>query len=309
MMTPGLQIPKSETFCLSSTIINNNNKNNNNNTMKLSVAAVLLTLSVTPACAYMAQLERQSAAAKVASGEAQYYTTSGTTDKHIGSASSGIKNYLDALVTSPTTTPRGAGLTSYLDALPQNTASSITGSGMSSYAESLNKAGSITAPKPAAAAAAAAAVAPAAPTSFAATGNVATTSMSYLQAISSNAAPISGAGMRTYLDALPASPVSAISGAGITTYLDALPRGASVSGAGIKTYVDALSPTSGVALKKGSYAPAASGSAAKPAFAIGSVSGSFDFSFEVDSSIMEKIAAANGRKVVLSGRVESVSYN
>lgn len=271
--------------------------------MKL-LSIVVLALSAVPTCAYLAQLERITAAAKIASGEAQYYTTSGTTDKPIGSASSGIKNYLDALVTSPATTPKGAGMTSYLDALPKNTATSITGSGMSSYAESLNKAGSIAPPKPAFVPAPAAA-APAAPTSFANTGNVATTSMTYLQAISSNAVPITGSGMRTYLDALPSAP--SVSGAGIKTYLDALPRAMAVSGAGIKSYVDALSPVTSVS--KASYAPSSSGSAAAKPFAIGSVSGAFDFSFEVDSVIMQKIAAANGRKVVLSGRVESVTYN
>jgi hypothetical protein len=258
--------------------------------MKLSLA--ILVLGLTPAFSYLATLEKSTAA----KGEAQYYTSNGA---KIGSASSGIKNYLDALVTSPAATPSGAGFTSYLDALPKNTASSISGTGMKSYAESLNKAGSVA--KPVAAAPKASAPAP---TSFAATGNVATTSMSYLQAISGNASPISGSGMRGYLDALPASP-SAISGAGITTYLDALPRGIAVSGAGIKTYVDALSPTSSV-FSKATYSP--SSSAEKP-FAMGSISGAFDFSFEVDESMMKQISAANGRKIVLSGRVESVSYN
>lgn len=252
--------------------------------MKLSLA--VLALGLTPAFSYLATLEKATAA----KGEAQY-----------GSGSSGIRNYLDALATSPATSPSGGGLTSYLDALPKNTAPSVSGNGMQSYAESLNKAGSVA--QPVVAAAAPKAVAPA-PTSFAAAGNVATTSISYLQAISTNASPVSGSGMRGYLDALPASP-SAVRGAGITTYLDALPRGAAVSGAGLKTYIDALSPTSSV-FSKAAYTPSSS---AETPFAMGSISGAFDFSFDVDESIMKQISAASGRKIVLSGRIESVSYN
>jgi hypothetical protein len=268
--------------------------------MKFSLA--VFALGVAPAFGYLASLEKAATAAKVESGEAPYYFTNGASDSPLGSASSGIKSYLDGLVSSPATQPRGAGMTSYLDALPHNPVAT-TGSGMTSYAESLNKAGAAAAPVEAAAPAAPAA---AAPTSFAADGTAAATSAGYMAALSSGTTSISGAGIKGYLDALPTAP-SMTGGAGISNYLSSLPASNVASGgAGLRTYQDALSPSSGY-----SKPPAfgLSGKSAPKSFTIGSVSGSFDFSFEADSAILEKIAAAGGRKIVLSGTVESVSYN
>jgi hypothetical protein len=204
----------------------------------------------------------------------------------------GITSYLDALK-GPAVSARGAGMTSYLDALPKSSAP--TGSGMPSYAASLNKAGASSAPAPVAS--------PAAPTSFASadTSTVVISSASYLDNLKGASAP-TGSGMIGYLDALPQGP-RAITGAGILSYANALRTTNTVSGAGIRSYTDALSPTSG------SWKGASSSSSGSPAaFTIGSVSGRFDFSLEVDADIIEKLKQAGNRKVTLTGKVTNVAF-
>ena len=267
--------------------------------MKFTVA--FLALGVTPAFSYLASLEKSNVAPAAGTTNVPYYFTSGTDTKPAAEASSGIKSYLDALTSSPAAgAPSGAGMTGYLDALPANSAGVSSGRGIGSYAETLNVAGAAAA----APAAPAAPVAPA-PASFESGGNVAATSASYMEALgASSTSSISGAGMSSYLDALPRA-ASRTAGAGIITHVNAIPAAnVAAGGAGIQSYTDALNP--GSVPSKGSWAPGASSS--KPAFAIGSVSGSFDFSFEADAAILQKIAAAGGRKVVLSGIVESVTY-
>lgn len=266
--------------------------------MKFTVA--FLALGVTPAFSYLASLEKSNVAPSAGTANVPYYFT--TDAKPAAEASSGIKSYLDALGSSPVAgAPSGAGMTGYLDALPANSAGVSAGSGISSYAETLNAAGAAAAVAPAAPAAP---MAPA-PVSFESGGNVAVTSASYMEALgASSTSSISGAGMSSYLDALPRA-ASRTAGAGIITHVNAIPAAnVAAGGAGIQSYTDALNP--GSVPSKGSWAPGASSS--KPAFAIGSVSGSFDFSFEADAAILQKIAAAGGRKVVLSGIVESVTY-
>jgi hypothetical protein len=262
--------------------------------VKFSLWFVLALSAATSTYAYLASLEKGKAAAKASSGDgpSNYYFASGKSDSPLPSASSGIKTYLDALVTSPaSSTISGSGMTSYLDALPKNSAGGSSGSSMSSYAASLNQAGA-TAPPPAFVAEKVAES-----SSFQESGNAPASTTTYLSALASSSSSVSGAGIRGYLDGLPSSDTSAPRGAGITTYLDALPSSTSFRGAGIQTYTDALSPCRGLA----KVADSAKG------FAIGSVSGTFQFSIDANEAMIQQIASGMGRKAVLKGIVDSVS--
>jgi hypothetical protein len=262
--------------------------------VKFSLLAVLALSAGTPTYGYLSSLEKVAAAAKVSSGDgpSNYYFANGKSDSPLPSASSGIKNYLDALVTSPaSSTISGSGMTSYLDALPKITAVGNSGSSMSSYAASLNQAGATT-PPPAFVADTAAAS-----SVFPESGSAPASTTSYLSALAGSSSSVSGAGIRGYLDSFPSSAASAPRGAGITTYLDALPSSTSFRGAGIQTYTDALSPSRGFA----KVADSAKG------FAIGSVSGTFQFSIDANEAMIQQIASGMGRKAVLKGLVDSVS--
>jgi hypothetical protein len=85
------------------------------------------------------------------------------------------------------------------------------------------------------------------------------------------------------------------------SYANAIRTINTVSGAGITSYTDALSPTSGK--WKG-----ASSSSVGSTFAMGSVSGTFDFSLEVDADMIEKLKNAGNRKVTLTGTVTNVAF-
>jgi len=284
--------------------------------MKFSTALVLaMAVPAASLSSYLEQLSKPAAA----STAAPFFFTNGASDQPMSTpgppspkntadymsqlngagasapSGAGMTSYLDALKGPATASARGAGITSYLDALPKS--STTTGSGMPSYAESLNKAGASSAP--------AAPAAPAAPTSFASasTSTVVTSSASYLDNLKSvgSTAP-TGSGMRGYLDGLPQGP-SAPNGAGILSYANAIRTINTVSGAGIRSYTDALSPTSG------SWKGASSSSVGSPsAFTIGSVSGRFDFSIQVDVEVIEKLKQAGHKKVTLTGKVSNVAF-
>ena len=263
-------------------------------------------MGVTPAFSYLATLSNSAPA--TGTSDVPYYFT--TDSQPAAEASPAIQNYLDALAgpnnAAVGTPPTGGGMAGYLDALPANSndvaAPSSSGSGMNSYAESLNAAGAAAVlPQ----AAPVETVAPAEPVSFEADGNAAVTTANYMDALGSGDSSIAGAGIGSYLDALPNAPGLA-GGAGITTYLDSVPAAnVAAGGAGIQSHTDSLNSNGGPA--KGSWAPGAGST--KPAFTMGSISGKFDFNFEADASIIEKIAAAGDRRVVLKGTVDSVSYS
>lgn len=159
-------------------------------------------------------------------------------------AGAGITGYLDALPPSASTTT-GSGLTGYLDALPA-TAAPVSGAGMTTYLDTVggNVAPvKVAAPAPVAAApAAAAAPAPVAAAPVA----VAAPKGDYMSTLEGGAAPLSGAGLTGYLDALPATG-SVTTGSGLTGYLDALQtNAATTSGAGLTGYLDALATNSAI---------------------------------------------------------------
>lgn len=235
-----------------------------------------------------------------------FFFTNGSTDVPAPAGS-----YLDN-IGSGTTSVSGPGMTSYLDALPKNSVAGGGGGvgGMSSYASSLNNAAVVQAA--AVPSDSLAPPAPAAPSDFSsAPAPVAVAAGNYLEALGGGgSASTSGPGITSYLDALP-RPATLSGGAGISTYISAMTSTNVVSGPGMQTYTDALSPT--VSGSK-SYSPfgasssrAASTSAGTPAFAIGSVTGRFDFSLEADAELIEQLKAAGNRRVRLSGRVTSIS--
>jgi hypothetical protein len=249
-----------------------------------------------------------------ASSTGSYLENLGGSSSVAPSAPSGAagssSSYLDALA-GPSTSMSGAGMTSYLDALPKSAPSS--GPGLHSYAASLNQAAaSSSAPVAAAPAAAAtssapAAAAPATPYIPAESSGPVAAGANYLAALASSTTSGSptGGGLVGYLDALTriASPLA---GAGIRTHTDLLPvtNTFAGTGAGTMTYTDALG--GGRVTSGKSFAPlgASKGSPA-PAFAMGSTTGKFDFSFVVDAELMEKLKNAGGRRVKLTGKVTS----
>lgn len=220
-------------------------------------------------------------------------------------AAASSASYLDALGGSASSVSGGAGMTSYLDALPKNSASS-GGPGLSSYASSLNQAAAATSAAPAPAAPVAPApVASVEPTDFGVTVAAGGNYLDALAAASSSGAP-TGAGLMGYLDALPRA-ASASTGAGIRTYTDNLPitNTFAGTGSGMNTYTDNLSGGRSVS---GSFSPfGAAKSSPASSFAMGSVTGKFDFSLVADADVIEKLKAAAGRRVRMTGRI--TSYN
>lgn len=213
-------------------------------------------------------------------------------------------SYLDVLG-SGATSVSGPGITSYLDALPLNSA--IGGAGITSYASSLNQyaseiVASVQEAAPVAAAPVAAAPAPVA-AADAASAPTATTSGSYLDALSTGASSVSGAGITTYVESLPIT--AALSGgAGINTYASNLVSSTSFSGPGVPTYVDVIS--GGIPSFTNSFSPFGETSIAVSSnnveFTMGSVTGQFDFTLEASAEIIEQLKAAGTNSVTISGR-------
>lgn len=299
----------------------------------LDTLAAPATTSYAPAPAAPAPVEEApffftDGAADQPADSPAFYFTSGTTDVPATTSSS----YLDALgggsaVAAPApaavtgtagnsasyldylgsgaTSVSGPGITSYLDALPQNTA--FGGAGITTYASSLNQyASEITgtpvpaAPAPVAAAAVAPPVAAAAPSS---TGPVATTSGSYLDALSTAASTMSGAGISTYVESLPIT-VALSGGAGINTYASNLVSSSAFGGAGVPSYVDVLG--GGIASFTNSFSPFSGSSLAATSnavsFTMGSVTGHFDFTLEASAEMVQKLKAAGSNSVTITGR-------
>mmetsp|Transcript_26475 Transcript_26475/g.56741 ORF Transcript_26475/g.56741 Transcript_26475/m.56741 type:complete len:330 (+) Transcript_26475:237-1226(+) len=222
-------------------------------------------------------------------------------------AAGSSSSYLNVLGNGATSVS-GPGITNYLDALPQNSA--IHGAGISTYASSLNQYASeiiastapdVAAPEPVAAAPAAPA-APVAPVADVGAGAEATTSGSYLDALSTAASQTSGAGIATYVESLPITAALA-GGAGINTYASNLVAASVVSGPGVPTYADSLG--GGIASFTNSFSPfggdsiPASGS--QVTFTMGSVTGQFDFSLEADAEMVQKLKAAGSNSVTITG--------
>jgi hypothetical protein len=203
--------------------------------------------------------------------------------------------YLETIGHSATSTS-GPGMMNYLDALPQ-TIAPISGAGMPSYAASLNQAASAAPVAPAAPAPAAAVpvVTPAASTTFAVANAV-----SYLEGIDSSSSSVSGPGLTSYLDALPRAAVLS-GGSGILSYANALRTASVISGPGFNTYTDALSPSS---VTGKAFSPV---STAAPAFAMGSLTGTFDFTIEADDAFIAQLRAAGNRKVTIKGKVNTIN--
>jgi hypothetical protein len=212
-------------------------------------------------------------------------------------AAGSSSSYLDALA-GPSTSMSGAGITSYLDALPKS--APVSGPGLDSYAASLNQAAAAAASSPAPAAAASspapAAAAATAYTPAESSGPVAA-GANYLEALgsSSSSGSPTGGGLIGYLDAL-ARVAAPLAGAGIRTHTDLLPvtNTFAGTGAGTMTYTDALGG-----------GRVTSGKSPAPAFAMGSTTGKFDFSFVVDAELMEKLKNAGSGRVTLTGKVTS----
>lgn len=255
-----------------------------------------------------------------------FYFTSGNTDVPASTTSS---SYLDALggASSPiapaaaeastvtagssasylnflgsgATDVSGPGITNYLDALPQN--SNFGGAGISTYASSLNQyASEIIGSAPSVPEVAAPAPVAAAPVSDFGEAPTATSSGSYLDALSTAASQTSGAGITTYVESLPITAALA-GGAGISTYAGSLVSSSSVSGPGVPTYADTLG--GGIPSFTNSFSPfgessiAASGS--QVTFTMGSVTGYFDFSLETSAEMIAKLKAAGRNSVTITG--------
>eukprot|EP00529_Nitzschia_sp_RCC80_P029990 CAMPEP_0113458602 /NCGR_PEP_ID=MMETSP0014_2-20120614/10008_1 /TAXON_ID=2857 /ORGANISM="Nitzschia sp." /LENGTH=306 /DNA_ID=CAMNT_0000350133 /DNA_START=236 /DNA_END=1156 /DNA_ORIENTATION=- /assembly_acc=CAM_ASM_000159 len=223
-----------------------------------------------------------------------------------GPAAVSTGNYLEHL-SAGATTVSGPGMASYLDALPMN--SGASGPGISSYASSLNQDAAYyvaeavaSAPEPAA---------PAAPSDFSSDpAPVAVSAGNYLDALAGGASSTSGPGITSYLDALPQA-ATLSGGAGISTYISTMTTSNTVSGPGVPTYTDALSGGSSVSSSK-TYSPfggakSSASSSGSPAFAIGSVTGRFDFTLEASPELVEQLKANAGRRVTLTGRITSWS--
>lgn len=201
---------------------------------------------------------------------------------------------------SGTTDVSGPGITNYLDALPQN--SYFGGAGISTYASSLNQyASEIMGSAPSVSEVAPAPVA-AAPVSDYASTPTATSSGSYLDALSTAASQTSGAGITTYVESLPITAALA-GGAGINTYAGSLVSASSVSGPGVATYADTLN--AGISSFTNSFSPfggsSITASGSEVTFTMGSVTGCFDFSLETSAEMVAKLKAAGRRSVTISG--------
>jgi len=240
--------------------------------MKFTAAAVI-ALGALPAAYSLSYLESLgsasaapsiSSAAPASSSQPPFFFTDGPKDQPAqnsdfffsnGSNDAPIApgNYMDALASSSSSgAPTGAGMPSYLDALPR-TASSPTGAGIPTYKDSLpvsnthvgtgSGMASYTDNLSGGRSASASPAYQPPPQTQAAPASQAASSSNYMDSVSSTSAgPPTGAGMRSYLDALPQS-ASSISGPGIPTYKDALPvTNTHVgTGSGMASYTDNLS--------------------------------------------------------------------
>mmetsp|Transcript_11777 Transcript_11777/g.33832 ORF Transcript_11777/g.33832 Transcript_11777/m.33832 type:complete len:327 (-) Transcript_11777:144-1124(-) len=214
-------------------------------------------------------------------------------------------SYLDVLGNGATSVS-GPGITSYLDALPQNSA--ISGTGITSYASSLNQYASEITSTVEEAAPVASAPAPVAPAPVAAapvaqsSAPTATTSGSYLDALSTGASSVSGAGITTYVESLPITAALA-GGAGINTYASNLVSSSAVSGPGVPTYADIIG--GGVPSFTNSFSPFGETSIAVSSnnveFTMGSVTGTFDFTLETSAEMIDKLKAAGTNSVKIMG--------
>merc|ERR1712172_460532 len=122
----------------------------------------------------------------------------------------------------------------------------------------------------------------------------------YLEALATGSST-SGAGIATYLDALPQT--STLSGgSGISTYASNLVSSNIINGAGVPSYTDALG--GGPSSFTNSFSPFGSASSSQSNFAIGSVNGRFDLTLEADNEIIQQLKAAGpNSKVTISGRM------
>jgi len=199
----------------------------------------------------------------------------------------------------------GPGMANYLDALPHNSASG--GPGLTSYASSLNQAASeVMASIPISSAPEVVAAAPAAVTypipDLSSDASIPIAS-NYLDALATGAST-GGAGIATYLDALPQTS-SLSGGAGMSTYTSNLVSANVVSGAGVPTYADVLG--GGIASFTNSFSPfgAASNSNSQSNFDIGSLTGRFIFTLEANYEIITKLKAAGDSQVTIRGKMMS----
>jgi len=259
-----------------------------------------------------------------------FFFTSGSTDVHahssgsyldaLGGASSAVapsssadysgtagssSSYLNVLG-SGATVVSGPGVTTYLDALPQNSA--VGGAGINTYASSLNQhaseiIGSVAPSAPAVAAPAPVAAAPAAPVSNVGSFAMATSAGSYLDALSTAASTMSGAGIHTYVESLPITAALA-GGSGINTYASNLVSSTSASGPGVATYIDTLG--GGIASFTNSFSPfsgaSISASGSDVTFTMGSVTGQFDFTLEASAEMVDQLKAAGSNSVTITGK-------
>ena len=244
----------------------------------------------------------------VAADSPAFFFTSGSTDLPTETATS-AGSYLDVLG-NDATSASGPGMANYLDALPQNNASG--GPGISTYASSLNQAASevymATAPAAAptfAASPAAAEVSHPIPDLTAAVAAAAPSAGSYLDALATGSSS-SGAGITTYLETLPQTCILS-GGAGMSTYASNLVSANVVSGAGVPTYTDVLG--GGLSSYTNSFSPfgaasISSSGSSQSNFAIGSVTGRFDFTLEADAAMIAQLQAAGNRRVTIKGKMK-----
>ncbi|MGK3741460.1 MAG: hypothetical protein ACI90V_008313 [Bacillariaceae sp.] len=235
-----------------------------------------------------------------------FFFTSGSTDLPAETTATSAGSYLDVLGNGATSAS-GPGMANYLDALPQNNASG--GPGISSYASSLNQAASevYMAAAPAAppvAAPAAAEVSHSIP-DLTAAATAAPNAGSYLDALATGSSS-SGAGITTYLETLPQTCILS-GGAGMSTYASNLVSANVVSGAGVPTYTDVLG--GGLSSYTNSFSPfgaasiSSSSGSSQSNFAIGSVTGRFDFTLEADAAMIAQLQAAGDRRVTIKGQM------
>jgi hypothetical protein len=268
--------------------------------MKFSSAVALAAL-VAPAASMSTYLQQLSG---VGAGISQvpYYAAAPA----VSDAAKNTADYMSALSASTGKAPArstGAGLGSYLDALK----APMSGSIGASFADSVSYQAA-TAPAYNPDPAPAAPATPVAHSVPSASGSAAPTTAGYLGALGSSSVHTGGSGMRGYLDAIPTAP-AARGGAGIPTYKDALAASNVVrGGSGIRSHADALSPYANSYGQ--TYGPSGTeyNTPAAPSFAMGSVSGKFDFSLEASAEIVEQLRAAGDRRVTLSGVINDVRY-
>lgn len=281
--------------------------------MKYTVAAIL-ALGVVPAysLSYLESLSGAApairSAAPAPAAEPPFFFTNGAKDEPAetpdffftnGSTSSApatTSGYLSAL-NGAGNSVSGAGMRSYLDSLPKNAAPSVGGgAGLRSYTDNLS--GGVASARPAFTPPPAAPAAPVVPSEPAAP--VVAAGVNYLDALakSSTSGAPTGAGLTSYLDALPRAPPTR-GGAGIQSYTDNLPvaNAFAGTGAGMTTYTDNLS--GGRASTGKSFTPFVS----KPSTSSSSAStGHFEFTINADPDMIAQIQAAGDRRVRLSGR-------